>query len=158
MRGFIASAAFVATFIAFIAVLTSIDLDTREFPLGVTVVFAIVLIFVMIGASRFMSEKAVDVYDNTKEAAKKHAEETKGREEVRRLVAPAMQEYQDAARKYRYLSDETLLAEYEPYVSGRKEDMQRLALEEQLVERGLIPYSPMHEKLNALGKHFSADS
>lgn len=58
--------------------------------------------------------------------------------------------YQTAKKEFYYLSKERLMAIYKKYQEEEKEDMKRLALEEILVEKEYIEYSPMHEKLHSL--------
>jgi len=62
--------------------------------------------------------------------------------------------YVDSKHQFQYLSKERLLQLYEDYKIQGKEDMRRLALEEILVEKGIIDYSPMHEKLNKISNRF----
>jgi hypothetical protein len=62
--------------------------------------------------------------------------------------------YVDSKHQLQYLSKDSLLQLYEDYKIQGKEDMKRLALEEILVEKGIIDYSPMHEKLNKISNRF----
>jgi hypothetical protein len=61
-----------------------------------------------------------------------------------------MQEYNEAKSRFKYLSNDVLLNKYKEYQENKLEDMIRLALEEELVERKLITHSPMHNKLDAI--------
>ena len=62
--------------------------------------------------------------------------------------------YVDSKHQFQYLSKDSLLQLYEEYKIQGKDDMKRLALEEILVEKGIIDYSPMHEKSNNISKKF----
>ena len=63
--------------------------------------------------------------------------------------------YEEAKRRFSFLSDYTLLEEYSV---DHQDKFVRLALEEELVKRKLIDHSPMHEKLYHLEKYFSKKS
>ena len=62
--------------------------------------------------------------------------------------------YQEAKNSFKYFSDESLKSIYEEFKSSQTESMERLALEEIMVEKGLISHSPMHEKLHSIKKKF----
>jgi len=55
----------------------------------------------------------------------------------------------------KYLSNQTLLGKYSYFKDNEIENIERMAVEEELVERGLIDFSPMHEKLNKLKEGFN---
>jgi hypothetical protein len=59
-----------------------------------------------------------------------------------------LQEFQDAKHRFKYLSDETLVAKYNEFERANKFSIHRLALEEEMVNRGLLEFSKMHEKLD----------
>ncbi len=61
--------------------------------------------------------------------------------------------YNEAKNNFHYFSNDKLIELYEKF-SGRElnEDVEQLALEEELVKRGLIDHSPMHEKLYLIKK------
>lgn len=58
------------------------------------------------------------------------------------------QEYNDAKSRFKYLSNDVLLNKYKEFQEKKLENIIRLALEEELVERKLITHSPMHNKLD----------
>ena len=62
----------------------------------------------------------------------------------------SLSEYQDAKSRIKYISDELLLEKYNVYLESNSEDMNRLALEEELVDRKFLSHSPMHEKLERI--------
>lgn len=57
-------------------------------------------------------------------------------------------EYLAAKHRFKYLSDGSLLAEYKERQKIALTDLETLALEEELVDRKLIEYSPLHEMLH----------
>jgi hypothetical protein len=63
------------------------------------------------------------------------------------------QEYQMNKRKFQYFSDATLKKMFEKQI-GNESPYFLLALEETLVERKLIEYSPTHEKLQKIENYF----
>jgi len=81
----------------------------------------------------------------------KKIEDKKEEQKIIRDAEVSMSEYNDAKYRFQFFSTETLI---EKMNSHKQEDMIRLALEEELVGRGILDYSPMHEKLDALKKYF----
>lgn len=69
-------------------------------------------------------------------------------------VQKSMKYYQDSSHHFQFLSEETLLAKYQNNESSRLSEMERLALEEELVKRKLIKYSPTHEKMEKISELF----
>jgi hypothetical protein len=78
--------------------------------------------------------------------------EAKEQRRTNQLTKAALEEYQDAKNRFQYLSAETLKEKYKAYTTMEETDMIRLALEEELVRRGIIEYSPMHEKIENIRK------
>lgn len=74
-------------------------------------------------------------------------EDTKKEKEILIQTNYSLNEYNDAKHRFQFLSDETLIEKYKSYVDVDVSDMQRLALEEELVKRKIIKHSPMHEKI-----------
>jgi hypothetical protein len=62
--------------------------------------------------------------------------------------------YQNAKNSFKYFSNEKLASIYKELEEKGIEDMERLALEEIMVEKGLLTHSKMHEKLHMKKKHF----
>lgn len=81
-------------------------------------------------------------------------EEVKQEKEIVQQTKNSLNEYNDAKHRFQYLSEETLVEKYKSYVTDDITDMQRLALEEELVKRGKLSHSPMHEKLEKIKEHF----
>ena len=80
--------------------------------------------------------------------------EIKQEKELIQQTKDSLKDYNDAKQRFQYLSNETLLEKFQKYVSLEVSDMERLALEEELVERGVLTHSPMHEKLDKIIEHF----
>lgn len=85
----------------------------------------------------------------------KKIEEIKEEQEVIKQTKESLDEYNDSKHRFQFLSDETLITKYKEYEEQDKSDMIRLALEEELVKRGILSHSPMHEKLEKLRTMFS---
>lgn len=94
-------------------------------------------------------------YDQATDKARQKVNNLVDRYETRKQVKEAQQNYESAKDSFRYVSDETLRVKYKEMKKEGVEDMERLALEEELVERGIIDYSPMHDKAQALKEKFS---
>lgn len=80
-------------------------------------------------------------------------EESKQEQEILKQTRHSLNEYNDAKHRFQYLSDETLIDKFKTFVDEDITDMQRLALEEELVKRGILKHSPMHEKLEKIKEH-----
>ncbi|MCK6640973.1 MAG: hypothetical protein L6Q81_12900 [Bacteroidia bacterium] len=79
---------------------------------------------------------------------KEHVEQ---KEQVRRVKSDLVS-YQESKNSFKYFSNEKLLEMYHQFQNNKQENLDRLALEEELVDRGLIENSPMHEKLYMIKK------
>lgn len=91
------------------------------------------------------------------ETAEKIAKKIGEFKEEKELIAEtkdSLNEYNEAKHRFQFLSKETLIQKYRIYESENISDMQRLALEEELVKRGVLPHSPMHEKLDKMKSLF----
>jgi hypothetical protein len=73
---------------------------------------------------------------------------------LKKDVQQSITNYQDSANHFQFLSDETLLSKYENNETSRLTEMEKLALEEELVKRKLIKYSAAHEKLDKISELF----
>lgn len=94
-------------------------------------------------------------YDQATDKARQKVNSLVDEYETRKQVEDAKQKYESAKDSFRYVSDDTLKEKYKEMKDDGVEDMERLALEEELVDRGIIDYSPMHEKAQALKDKFS---
>lgn len=81
-------------------------------------------------------------------------EQNKVDSDINRSIQNSMNNYKDAAHRFQYLSNETLMEKFENEQVNEADNMERLALEEEMVKRRLIDYSPMHEKLEKLKDYF----
>ncbi len=108
------------------------------FFLGAILGFILSLIIDSIGNSKKINE-SVSLYKEKKIFKENHIK--------------SMSEYNEAKESFQYLSNETLLSKYDNYMKENTNDMTRLALEEELVKRKLIAYSPMHEKMENIKKN-----
>jgi hypothetical protein len=84
----------------------------------------------------------------------KTIENQKMDKELRSGVQNSMKNYQNSSHHFQFLSDETLLSKYQKNQSNMLTEMDRLALEEELVKRGLIKFSPTHEKIEKISELF----
>lgn len=112
------------------------------------------VIFGCLIVAAYFAARSQDLYDTAKDKVKAKVDVVVQEREAVRAVQASHREYASARESLAYLSTETLLNDYERYNAEQKEDIHRLALEEELVRRGAIEHSPMHEKLHALRRHF----
>lgn len=77
-------------------------------------------------------------------------ENQKAEREINRNVLNSMTNYKDAVHRFQYLSNQTLLEKFQNEETNEVDHMERLALEEEMVKRGLIEFSPMHEQLEKI--------
>lgn len=67
--------------------------------------------------------------------------------ETNRKIKSDLSNYQETKNSFTYFSDKKLLELLTEYKNEKIENLERLALEEELVKRKLIESSDMHEKL-----------
>lgn len=84
----------------------------------------------------------------------KNIEEQKTERELNRNVQNSLNAYKDSVHSFQYLSNQTLLDKFQNEQQDKDDNMVRLALEEEMVKRGLIEYSPTHEKIDKLKDYF----
>ena len=87
-------------------------------------------------------------------SASNKIEQIKEDRKLNESVKSSMKIYQEAVHNFQYLSDQTLWAKFNSESVENLDNMERLALEEEMVKRGLIEFSPMHEKLDKLKNMF----
>lgn len=100
------------------------------------------------------------VIDKIRESSAAVTNKVNDTQEQQKLVKRAkvsLVEYNEAKHRYQFLSNATLIEKFEDYKTRDVSDMQRLALEEELVKRGVLDYSPMHEKLDKLNTLFKGN-
>lgn len=139
----------ISIFLGFVGIITSTDdriLDAVPEILKMMIIFSVFVSPYFI--TRFLWRKGEMLFKDVA-IKNKEIQEVKRSE---REVAKTNASYQDAKNRFKYLSDEYLKSKYEEYQTTGEEDVILLAIEEELVERGIINYSPMHEKLDLL-KH-----
>jgi predicted PurR-regulated permease PerM len=116
------------------------------FMVGFVIVMAVVFTLVSVGA-----DKSKEVAKNLKDKFEQKKQENLLNENIKM----SMREYQESKNSFQYFSDNKLLNIYEEFQNSTKHsNMEQLALEEELVKRKLIDFSPMHEKLYAINKEF----
>jgi len=74
-------------------------------------------------------------------------EQNKIDKELNKNIQNSMTIYKDAVHRFQFLSNQTLLEKFQKEQGEKDDNMERLALEEEMVKRGIIDYSPMYEKL-----------
>jgi len=116
--------------------------DSQPFPMALSGFFLGALL-------GFVISLIIDLLGNSK-IIHQGIHEIKEKKELKTNLRNSMNEYNEARESYQYLSNETLLSKYSSYIKDDANDMKRLALEEELVKRKLIEYSPMHEKLDKI--------
>lgn len=76
-------------------------------------------------------------------------------EQIKKEVKSSIGAYNEAVHHFQFLSDETLIAMYNEEID-KENKMEKLALEEELVKRKILKYSPEHEKINKLKSSFDS--
>ncbi len=99
---------------------------------------------------------SIDFVDSKVDSLKKKYTGRKETLKNKKIVEADLLEYHSTKNSIRYISNEQLKEIYEKLVTSKTEDMKRLAVEEELVDRKLIPFSPMHEKLQKLQQFFNS--
>jgi DNA/RNA-binding domain of Phe-tRNA-synthetase-like protein len=133
----------------FIITLIKEALSIPEFLLSMTAIGIVVsIVFVLVSAGANKSKKVA-------KNIKVKIEQKKQENELKSSIESNMREYQEFKNSFQFFSDERILNIYEQFLNGTKRsNMEQLALEEELVKRGLIDHSPTHEKLYAINKEF----
>ena len=68
----------------------------------------------------------------------------------------SLAKYNDARHRFQYLSNETLIHKYQTSDIDNCDNMEQLALEEELVKRNILNHSPMHEKMEKINNYFKS--
>ena len=108
----------------------------------------VVAILAMIFVINTIDTAPEKIGEFTDEKSKEIAENKK----IKATLQKDLNQYQNSRNSFRYLSNDKFFEIYHSYLIEEKENLERLALEEELVERKLIAHSPMHEKLYHLKK------
>lgn len=131
--GYIASG-FIAFFLL-VSVITSFDGEGGPF-IGFILLVAVAFGTVVLGRYIFKgAEKA-------KDKAKEKVQEYQKDKDIKQNIS----NYESAKDRFKYVSDDLLEDRYNKMESEGVENMERLALEEEMVDRGILEYSFMHEK------------
>lgn len=112
---------------------------------GGIMIFVVFILPIINNVTDYSKEKIQNIKDTV-------SEKNAGIEEIRQINSRA-EEYELTKSRFQYLSDETL-QEYYNKKEGNESPFYMLALEEILVERKIIKFSPTHEKLEKMGKFF----
>lgn len=75
--------------------------------------------------------------------------------EIKEALYNSLLEYENAKNSFKYFSNEKLLSIYSDMKEHDIQNMECLALEEIMVEKGLLSHSEMHEKLHMIKKQFN---
>jgi hypothetical protein len=115
---------------------TSMNKQTLAIGLiGVALTGAIMSYFLIAGIFDWLGQKAAQLSKTN---------------DFEKSVSSSIEEYQIAKKEFKQQGDSDLLERYDYLKSNGIENMIRLALEEVLVERGLIETSPMHDKMEKI--------
>jgi hypothetical protein len=111
----------------------------------------IIILMMAVGLSTLLATFVTNtIFDGPSTVIKK-IKEYKDFSEDKRYTRNQLSTYQKAKKDFSYLSDDTLIAKYDSDAPLDKDNLMfQLALEEILVERGLIKFSPLHEKMDAI--------
>ncbi len=90
------------------------------------------------------------ISSDTAKNVSKTIQEQKDNHKLNKNIRQSMNVYKDAKHRFQFLSDETLMEKFSNEKPEDVDNMERLALEEEMVRRGQIKYSPMHEKLDKI--------
>lgn len=117
----------------------------------VSIIFGFILIFIFFVLP--IIQNVSDFSKNKIESIKTDIQDFKEKQDYDNLINSYEQEYISCKRKFQYFSDETL---NEMLINQKENDSlyYLLALEETLVERKLINFSPTHEKLQKIEDYF----
>lgn len=86
----------------------------------------------------------------------KKIEEEKENKTIIENAKSSIAKYNDAKHRFQYLSSETLIQKYEVSNIENCDNMEQLALEEELVKRNILNHSPMHEKIEKINEYFKS--
>jgi hypothetical protein len=124
--------------------------DNASAPLIAGVIFIISFTLALFIVDKF-SEKSKEISDNIQAKLETKREMN----ELKSVIEKSNVEYLQYKNTFQYFSNEKLSSIYKEYNNGlKKDDMELLALEEELVKRKLISHSPMHEKIYGIKNMF----
>jgi|LSQX01.3.fsa_nt_gb predicted PurR-regulated permease PerM len=148
----------ILTFVVSIILLALVSnvLSNIEINSGLlTLLLALGIFLAIFLLSYFLIDKLIDGVKKSRKHIAERVENTKEIRALKEITKKEQRNYQEAKVSFGYFSNDKLLSLYEQYVKGEiASDLELLALEEELVKRGLLDHSPMHEKLYLLKKKF----
>ena len=109
-----------------------------------------IVIFVPISISAWLA------YKRKSEEVIKKVVEKKHNNQLVNEVKNDLQKYQSYKHSYSHCSNEFLKAQHSVLLDKKIEDMEMLAIEEEMVQRGFLTTSPMHEKLLLIQRSFNS--
>ncbi len=124
---------------------------------GALTVFIILGLFLgILMLSFFVTDKAVDGANKAKDVIVEKVSEKIVINQIRKLTNLELKKYNEARRSFQFFSSEVLITLFTANMQNDIcPDIEQLALEEEMVKRGLLDHSPMHEKLYRLKKEFN---
>lgn len=118
----------------------------------VFMIFGAIMIFVVFILP--LVQKGTDYSKNIIEKNRANSEQIRQTQKIIKDADFHQKQYAEKKKTFKYLSNEHLLEMYDKDKSTLH-PMVQLALEEILVERKLLDYSPTHEKMQRIEKHFT---
>ncbi len=115
-------------------------------------IFGAIMIFVVFILP--IIQKGTDYSKNIIEKNKANSEQIRQTQRITKDAKFHQKQYEEKKKTFKYLSNEHLLEMYNKE-TATLHPMVQLALEETLVERSLLEYSPTHEKMQRIEKHFT---
>ena len=141
----------IAVFIGLILLLKSIIDATDSGGSSVVGIIALIIIVVVFpGIAITTSQKAKEKGEQIKNKIAEQRETT----QIVNQTKQDLQDYQSFKHSYSLCSDNFLITNYRKLRDTSTENMETLAIEEEMVKRGLLDHSPMHEKLLMIKKQF----
>lgn len=113
--------------------------------LGAVIIFAIFILPII--------QKGTDYTKDIVQENKIKSEQNRIARRISNEATQRKNEHIEKEKSFKYLSDEHLLEMYNSS-SNSLNPLEQLALEETLVDRKLIDFSPTHEKMQRMEKHF----
>lgn len=141
----------IAVFIGLIMLLKGIINATDSGGSSVVGIIALIIIVVVFPAI------AITASQKAKEKGEQIKNKMTEQRETKQMVNQTqkdLQDYQSFKHSYSLCSNNFLINSYSQLKESNTENMETLAVEEEMVKRGLIDYSPMHEKLLMIKKQF----
>lgn len=128
----------------FVGIITNIDKTTiSDLPILANGIIILIVFLAPIWLGKTIWDKGENITQNISSKLK----DSKEKQEAIKSTKESLAIYNDAKKRFKYLSDETLFLKYDV---DMPDDMIKLALEEELVDRKLLPHSLMHEKLDSI--------